>query len=159
MARQDRAALYRLRSSDMGTTTKSTLGPRLIAAVIPSRVKNLSQLQLMLGVAYTTVHRWSTGDSTPDWESVEALAEQLHVDVIDLLRGDTAAKPRMRDHGEWTAAVERARQKWPGRLSDAAIALAGETVVGTLPEHLDEGLVFDLVTLMDRYFAEKSSAA
>ncbi len=95
---EDAPIAYRLRSSAMGTT----LGERLIAALIPARVKNKSKLAQLIGAAGSTVHNWSTGKSTPDTRSIELIAEKLGIDVADLLREVEGPRVEPESHSRYS---------------------------------------------------------
>jgi transcriptional regulator with XRE-family HTH domain len=87
---------------------RTPLGPRLIAAAIPSRFENLSKMQQALGVSYSTAHKWAKGTATPDWEHVELLADLLEVDPADLVR-EKPLPTSLRRHPERNAAHAGAR--------------------------------------------------
>jgi hypothetical protein len=154
-ARQDSDGVLRLRYSVMARTP---LGPRLIAAAIPSRFENLSKMQQALGVSYSTAHKWAKGTATPDWEHVELLAELLEVDPADLVR-EKPLPISLRSHPEWSVACARVRERWPGRVSEQALQQTGDLPLSHLPEHVDEVLVIDVASVIDRYFSEKNSGA
>lgn len=158
-ARQDFGAMMHLRYSAMARTP---LGPRLIAAAIPSRFENLSKMQQALGVSYSTAHKWAKGTATPDWEHVELLADLLEVDPADLVR-EKPLPTSLRRHPERNAACasvrERWRERWPGRVSEEALQQTGDLPIAHLPEHVDEMLVIDIATVVDRYFTERKTGA
>lgn len=151
--RRDTRDDYHLRYSPMERTP---LGPRLVAAAIPARFENLSKLQQALGVSYSTLHKWAKGTASPDWEHVELLADLLEVDPADLVRGKPPPTSLCK-HPDWDAACARVRERWPGRVSDAALHQTGALPIEHLPKHIDEVLVIDVATVVDRYFVEKNS--
>lgn len=152
---EDARAVHHLRYSAMERTP---LGPRLIAAAVPSKLENISKLQQALGVSYSTIHKWSKGTATPDWEHVELLAELLEIDPADIVRGGPLPTC-LRMHPEWTVACDRVRERWPGRVSESALRQTGDLPIEHLPEHIDELLVLDVATVVDRHFVEKNSGA
>ena len=127
--------------------SKPTLGQRLVEVLIPSRFKDLNALHLATGFAYSTVHKWKTGESSPHWKQVCQVAELIGADPFLMISGQ-ALRPRgeqrVADHPEWAAAMLRAQTRFPGRVPDRFYELAGETRGATIPEHLDEHFALGL---------------
>lgn len=125
-----------------------SLGQRLIAAVIPAYFKDPNALHLASRIAYSTIHKWKTGESNPRWEQVQAIAELVHVNPFRLLSGaeSESTRPRIGDHPEWRGAVVAAQSRFPGRVPDHFYEIAGETAAAVIPEHLDEHFAFELAS-------------
>ena len=107
-----------------------TLGRRLIAAVVPRHFKDLNALHLATKIAYSTVHKWKTGESNPRWEQVETVAALVGINPFRLISAAEVPERRLRvgDHPQWSGAVVRAQQRFPNRV----------------PERFDENFAFEL---------------
>jgi hypothetical protein len=46
-----------------------------------------------------------------------------------------------------------------GRVSEEALQQTGDLPIAHLPEHVDEVLVIDIATVVDRYFTERKTGA
>lgn len=133
-----------------------TLGRRLLAAVIPSRFKDLNALHLATGIAYSTVHKWKTGDANPRWEQVETVARLVGENPFRMLSpGDKASsRERVADHPEWEGAKAAALDRFPGRVPAPFYEIAGETSGASIPEHIDEHFAFELASFWFKHASD-----
>lgn len=120
-----------------------TLGQRLLAAVIPAHFKDLNALHLASRIAYSTVHKWKTGEANPRWEQVETVAGLVGINAFRLLNGSDG-RVRVGDHPEWAPARAGAEKRYHGRVPPHFYDIAEETSGAALPEHLDESFAFSL---------------
>lgn len=141
-----------LHSAPMDTHTPS-LGQRLIAAVVPSRFKDLNALHLASRIAYSTVHKWKTGEANPRWEQVCAIADLVHENPFRLVSGADASgrAPRIADHPMWDRSVQRALERFPGRVPERFYAVAGGGSGAEVPEIIDEHFAFELAQFWWKY--------
>lgn len=130
-----------------------TLGQALLAAVIPSRFKDLNALHLASRIAYSTVHKWKTGEANPRWEQVCAIADLVHENPFRLVSGADVGDraPRISDHPLWGRAVERALDRFPGRVPERFYAIAGAGRAASMPEIVDENFAFELAQFWWKY--------
>lgn len=119
------------------------LGQRLIAAVIPAHFKDLTALHHATRIAYSTIHKWKSGASSPRWEQVETVAELVGRNPFQLLQRESS-RHRAGDHPEWKAARTRAEERFRNRVPALFYDLAEETMGAALPEHIDDSFVFQL---------------
>lgn len=142
-----------------------TLGQRLVAAVVPSRFKDLNALHRETGFAYSTVHKWKTGESNPRWEQVEAIAALAGANAFRLIAGaEPSERQRAGDHPDWAGALAKAQQRFPNRIPERMYAIAADTSGVSMPEHIDELFVFELAQFWhqfanDRELAQADTAA
>ena len=72
----------RLCSTAMDSTS---LGARVLAALVPANYPDLNALHRASGIAYSTLHAWKKGTANPRWEQIERLAELVGRDPFDLV--------------------------------------------------------------------------
>jgi hypothetical protein len=137
---------------------RKLFGPRLVKALVPSRYKDLTALQVATGKAYSTINDWANGKADPRLDEVVKIAEKVGVDPIDLLRGNTRNRSRVCDRLEWIEAVSEAQEHRPNKLPKYAYDFAGETSGRKLPEKLDWTFVFDLAKFWFDHVSEEELA-
>jgi len=141
-------------------------GPRVIAAVVPRYFPTVHALQIATGMAYSTLNDWANGKADPRLEALDKVIDAIRtkhgaaVDALDLLRGDAGPMPkgRLRDHPEWSAAVEEAQRKRPNRLTPAAYTVGGDTSPARWPEHIDWTYAYELAEFWFRHSGDDALA-
>ena len=143
-----------LRFVDMDTP--DTLGRRLLAAVIPAHYKDLHALHLASGIAYSTVHKWKTGEANPRWEQVENVARLVGQNPFRMLAPSDIGERRLRvaDHPQWPAAKAKAVARFKERVPPAFYEIAGETAAASVPEHIDEHFAFELASFWFKHASD-----
>lgn len=133
-----------------------TLGRRLLAAVIPAHYKDLHALHLASGIAYSTVHKWKTGEANPRWEQVETVARLVGQNPFRMLApGDAGEhRSRVKDHPEWPGAKAKAVARFRDRVPPAFYEIAGETAAASIPEHIDEHFAFELASFWFKHSSD-----
>lgn len=142
----------------------SSLGARVLDALIPGHYPDLNALHRASGIAYSTLQKWKHGGNEPRWEQVQKLAELVGVSPFALILG--ASKPgnamTLRHHPGWATALADATAR-PG-LPAAAYELAGDTAAAQWPEQIDAFFVRRLaefwhLTATDRKLIDAETAA
>lgn len=104
-------------------------GPRVVAALVPRHFKDLTAIQLATGIAYSTIHDWSTGTSDPRLEVIARIAALVQCDPSDLIRPVPAETT--------PSARPRAVAETPGFGDMVRAAMARDQARGErIPEHV-----------------------
>lgn len=131
-------------------------GKRVIAAVMPRKWKTLTAIQMATGIAFSTIHDWSTGKSDPTLEKLDMVARASGIPIAELLALDGAKGARLRDREDWADALADARKRYAKTsLPDYAYEAAGETSGARAPERLDAAFVFDLAEFWRKHTTDE----
>lgn len=158
----DSCGFARLRSSAMPRKTADApiappgLGRHLLDVVVPRYFKDLNALHVQTNIAYSTIHKWKTGETNPQWKQVEQVAKIAGREPLELLTRAIEGLTSMRNHPDWNAAVEAAKVKYRNRLPDSAYELAASTHAAQWPEHLDAFDVYDLAEFWYRTGSDRA---